>query len=348
MEKGLILPPINNEFDQKNKKIIAVTMASSRQGISVVKALSKSNIFHIRALTRDTSSEKAKEISRLPNVELLKGDLLDKKSLIEGFRGSYGIFGNTTPTKRWGMDLHYERLQGVNLIDAVKEVVEENRLKHFIFSSICKSKVPSQKHLTPGHFSNKWEIENRIKSSGLNEITTVISPVSYFENFYSSILGITFNSNILPGIIEPNTKWQTVAVDDIGSWTLAVFKNRELFLGETLNILGENLSGEEMASVLEKRGGSRSKSVKYKMLPRVILKIIEEDIAIMANWIEKYGYGADIEKTKVLAQQIGVNITSLDRWIATAEAKKRFSRGINYINKTRKQINTVPITPDSI
>ncbi len=101
-----------------------------------------------------------------------------------------------------------------------------------------------------------------------------------------------------------------------------------------------------MASVLEKRRGSRSKSVKYKKLPRIILKIIEEDIAIMANWIEKYGYGADIEKTKVLAQQIGVNITSLDRWIATSEAKKRFSRGINYINKTKEQVKTVPITPD--
>ena len=335
-------------MEEENKKVIAVTMATSRQGISVVKALSKSNFFKIRALTRNKYSEKAKQLLKLPNVEVVHGDLVDKKSLIDAFRDSHGIFGNTTPTRTWGMDLDYERLQGKNLIGAVEEVAEENKLKHFIFSSICKAKVPSKLSLTPGHFLTKWEIEEEIIRKGLKSITTVISPVSYFENFYSSIPGITINSNILPGIVSPSTKWQTVAVNDIGPWTLAIFKNQNTFQGKTLDIVGEELSGKEMACILDKVKGLKASSIKYQKLPRIILKFIENDIAIMANWIERYGYGADMLQTKELAKTHGVNITSLEGWLQKIYPIKKASKYIDYLNGPKEEEEEVTINADSI
>ena len=85
----------------ESKSVIAVTMATSRQGSGVVKELSKTNKYQIRAITRDIKSTKALKLRSLKNVELVKGDLMDPESLNKAFDGVNVIFGNTTPTKGW-------------------------------------------------------------------------------------------------------------------------------------------------------------------------------------------------------------------------------------------------------
>ena len=144
--------------------VIAVTMATSRQGIGVVKELSKTNKYKIRAITRNIKSTKALEISCLDNVELVKGDLMDPESLHKAFEGVDVIFGNTTPTKGWklfrgSIVRSYEMNQGFNLINQVKIAYEKGQLNHFIFSSISKAKNPLKNNLAPGHFTSKWDIE---------------------------------------------------------------------------------------------------------------------------------------------------------------------------------------------
>ena len=74
-------------------------MATSRQGYSVVKHLSKNDFFQIRAITRSPFTKRAELLAELPNVEIVEGDLLQRESLEKCFSGVYGIFGNTTPTK---------------------------------------------------------------------------------------------------------------------------------------------------------------------------------------------------------------------------------------------------------
>ena len=70
-------------FNKEPKPIIVVTMATSRQGIGVVKSLSKSGKYNIRAMTRNPCSKRAKFLSKLPNVQLVQGDLLDRESLLK-------------------------------------------------------------------------------------------------------------------------------------------------------------------------------------------------------------------------------------------------------------------------
>ena len=111
---------------ESSRPVIAVTMATSRQGSSVVRHLSKNGIFQIRAITRSPFSKRAENLVKLPNVEIVKGDLLEPESLERCFSGAYGIFGNTTPTKGWilgrgSMVRDYEIEQGRNLVDAVKK-----------------------------------------------------------------------------------------------------------------------------------------------------------------------------------------------------------------------------------
>ena len=87
--------------DIERKPLIAVTMATSRQGVSVVNELSKTNKYQIRAITRNTMNAKAIELESLNNVEVVKGDLMDPKSPNKAFNEVNIIFGNTTPTTGW-------------------------------------------------------------------------------------------------------------------------------------------------------------------------------------------------------------------------------------------------------
>ena len=308
-----------NSSDKKysEKPIIAVTMATGLQGKGLVRELSKSNKFKIRAITRNTSSTKAKELAKLPNVDLFEADLLDRQSLEKAFKSVYGIFGNTTPTKGWKpLVREYEIAQGRSLLDAVANIRSEGVLKHFIFSSICKAKDPLKNEPAPGHFSSKWDIEEYLSLKKLNQITTILRPASYFENFDGDLPGLRITNNTFPGVVNPNKVWQTVAVADVGSWAYAVFNNPKRFINTSLNIAGEELTGNQMAALLQKMQGNKANKVNYKMAPRLLLKLFVNDIGIMADWIERTGYGANLDELKLIAKEEGVKMTSLSSWLS--------------------------------
>ena len=316
-----------------NKTVIAVTMATSRQGIGVVKELSKTNQYQIRAITRNTNSSKALELGRLNNVELFKGDLMDPDSLNKAFDGVEVIFGNTTPTKGWkplrgSIVRSYELEQGYNLINQVKNAYEKGNLSHFIFSSISKAKDPLKNDPAPGHFTSKWDIEEYIDKKELKQITTVLRPVSYFENFENKLPGYTISKEIFPGIVHNNFKWQTIAVEDIGKWVRGILSNPEKYKNQAINIAGEELTGHEMAKTLQKIVSSEGYKTNYVMIPRVAIKLLEYDIGVMADWIERTGYGADMKKLKVIQNELNIVPTSLKDWLKVKldnQNKKRIS-----------------------
>ena len=303
-----------------SKAVIAVTMATSRQGIGVVKELSKTNKYKIRAITRNVKSTKAIGIGSLSNVELVRGDLMDPASLKKAFDGVDVIFGNTTPTKGWklfrgSIVRSYEMEQGFNLINQVKIAYEKGQLNHFIFSSICKAKDPLKNDPAPGHFTSKWDMEEYIEKLNLKQITTVLRPVSYFENFENKLPGYTISKKVFPGIIGKNFKWQTIAVEDIGKWVRGVLSKPENYKSQSINIAGEELTGVEMAMTLESIISSEGHQTNYVMIPREAIKFLEYDIGMMADWIERSGYGADMNKLKIIQEDLNIVPTSLESWL---------------------------------
>tara|TARA_Y100001968_G_scaffold30006_1_gene23206 strand:- start:622 stop:1659 length:1038 start_codon:yes stop_codon:yes gene_type:complete len=321
------------ESNSIKRQVIAVTMATSRQGFGVVRELSKTNNYQIRAITRNTKSAKAKELQRLNHVEIVKGDLLDPVSLKNAFYGVDVIFGNTTPTKGWkpfrgSIVRSYELEQGFNLINQVKHAYEEGNLKHFIFSSISKGKDPLKNDPAPGHFSSKWDIEEYIEKKDLMKITTILRPVSYFENFENKLPGYSISKEIFPGIIGKNFKWQTIAVDDIGKWVRGILSKPEKYKNQCINIAGEELTGHEMALTLQKLVSSEGIKTNYLMIPRFAIKLLEHDIGVMADWIERSGYGADMQKLKAIQRELNIIPTSLKDWLAARLDKETNKKNI--------------------
>ena len=302
-------------IDQR-KPIIAVTMATGLQGRGVVRELSKTNKFKIRAMTRNPGSEAATVLSKLPNVEIFKGDLLDKKSLEACFEKAYGIFGNTTPTQGFRpLVRKYELSQGYVLFDVIENIKAQGFLKHLIFSSICKAKDPLKNTPAPSHFLSKWEMEEYLIMKNLGDITTILRPASYFENFNGDLPGLKITNTSFPGVVKPNYKWQTIAAGDVGKWATAAFNNPKRFIQQSINLAAEEMTGSQMADLLKEVNGNKSKTVSYKMAPRIFMKLFVHDIGVMADWIERTGYGADINDLKQIADEEGISITSLSSWL---------------------------------
>ena len=328
------MPELEN-FDDSgiNKKVVvAVTMATSRQGLGVVRELNKTNNYQIRAITRNINSPKAHEIRRLKNVELIKGDLMDPQSLSKAFDGVEVIFGNTTPTKGWkpfrgSIVRSYEMEQGYNLINQVKVAYKKGKLNHFIFSSISKPKNPLKNNPAPGHFTSKWDIEEYIEKVDLKQITTCLRPVSYFENFENKLPGCSISKKIFPGIVGENFKWQLIAVDDIGKWVRGILSKPDKYKSKSINIAGEELTGIEMARILQRIVSSEGIQTNYVMIPRAAIKILEFDIGVMADWIERTGYGADMNKLKMIEKDLNIVPTTLEEWLKSKiseETKTRY------------------------
>ncbi len=326
LEQGAIV-----ESDTKRNTVIAVTMATSRQGAGVVKELSKTNKYQIRAITRNTKSAKALEIGSLNNVELVKADLMDPESLNKAFEGVEVIFGNTTPTKGWklfrgSIVRSYEMEQGYNLINQVKTAYEKGKLNHFVFSSISKAKDPLKNEPAPGHFTSKWDIEEYIEKLDLKKITTVLRPVSYFENFENKLPGYNISKKVFPGIIGKDFKWQTIAVEDIGKWVRGILSKPEKYKTQSINIAGEELTGHEMAMTLQRIVSSEGLQTNYIKIPRVAIKFLEYDIGVMADWIERSGYGADMKKLKIIQKELNIVPTSLKDWLKAKLENKNKSQ----------------------
>ena len=102
------------------KNIIAVIGATGAQGGGLVRAIlsDKTGEFKARALTRNTDSDKAKELTQL-GAEVVAADIDDYESLKKAFQGVYGVYGVTNFWEHFSPEKEIE--QAKNIAKAAKE-----------------------------------------------------------------------------------------------------------------------------------------------------------------------------------------------------------------------------------
>ncbi|KAJ6487253.1 hypothetical protein C8R47DRAFT_519140 [Mycena vitilis] len=163
-----------------SSRIVSVFGATGSQGSALIRALLEDGTFTPRAIARNPGNEAAQELKK-QGVEVVKGDSLDKASLVEALRGSEAVFGVTVPIfplKAEGEGLN-EVDQGKNMVDAAKEA----GVKFFVFSSL-----PSANKLTNGKYKDlliyeqKAVVEEYLKSSGLANAS--LHTCMFLENYW--------------------------------------------------------------------------------------------------------------------------------------------------------------------
>jgi len=251
------------------KRIIAVVGATGAQGSGLCRAIlnDKNGRYRVRALTRNPGSDKAKELSGL-GAEVVAADVDDEKSLEKAFRGAYGAFCVTFFWEHFSPEKEYAHAS------AMARAAKRAGVKHVIWSTLEDTRkwVPLSDDRMPTlmgkykvpHFDGKGEADRVFTDLGLP--VTFLPTSFYWENLIYFGMEPKRGADGKLEIAFPmgDKKLPGVAAEDIGRCAYAIFKKGNEFIGKTVGIAGEHLTGAQMASALTKALGQE---VRYRDIP---------------------------------------------------------------------------------
>ena len=251
------------------KKVIAVVGATGAQGGGLVRAIMRdtSGPFTARALTRDVKSEKARALAAL-GAEVVSADVDDVESLKRAFAGAYGAFCVTFFFAHFSGEK--ETAEGRAMARAAKAA----GIQHAIWSTLDDTRkwVPLSDTRMPTlqgrykvpHFDAKDEANAAFTELGVP--TTFLLTSFYWDNMIFLGVGPKRGPDGKLAITFPlgDAKLPAMASEDIGKCAYAIFKRGREFIGKTVGIAGEHLSGAQMAAALTQALGQE---VRYNDVP---------------------------------------------------------------------------------
>jgi len=244
-----------------DKRIIAVIGATGAQGSGLVKAIlnDPNSAFAVRAITRNTNSDKTKELAKL-GAEVVAANVDDPESLKNAFRDAYGAYCVTFFWEHYSPEKEMAHARGM------AEAAKSNGVKHVIWSTLedtrkwvplSDNRMPTihDKYKVP-HFDGKGEANQFFSSAGVP--VTFLLTSFYWENFIFFGMGPKKDQSGKLAITLPmrDKKLTSMAAEDIGKCAYGIFKKGSEFIGKTVGIAGEHLTGAQMASSMSRALGT--------------------------------------------------------------------------------------------
>ncbi len=305
------------------QKIIAVVGATGSQGGGLVRAIQADSGggFRARALARDPGSDKAKALADL-GAEVVAADVDDAESLERAFAGAHGAYCVTffwahfSPEKE---QEHARAMAGAAKRAAVKHVVWSTLEDTRKLVPIEDGRMPTlmEKYKVP-HFDAKGESDHIFRGLGLP--TTFLLTSFYWDNLVFFGMGPKPGPDGVLAFTLPmgDKKLPGMAAEDIGRCTYGIFKGGAEYIGKTVGIAGEMLTGEQMASALGKALG---KEVRYNSVSHDAYRGFgfpgAEDLGNMFQY--KHDFEAEYcgARDLGLARKLNPALQTFDAWLAT-------------------------------
>jgi uncharacterized protein YbjT (DUF2867 family) len=304
------------------KKIIAVAGATGAQGGGLVRAIlsDPSGGFSVRALTRDVHSGKAKELARL-GAEVVAADIDDVKSLQKAFQGTWGAYCVTfywahfSPEKEIAEASSMARsAKGAGLRQVIWSTLEDTRR----WVPLGDNRMPTLmgKYKVP-HFDGKGEANQVFTDLGL-PVTFLLTSFCW-DNFIYFGMGPQKGADGKLAITLPmgDKKLPGIAAEDIGRCAYGIFKQGPGFIGKTVGVAGEHLTGTEMAVAFTKALG---KEVRYNDVPPEVYRSFgfpgADDLGNMFQFKRDFNdYFCGVRDVK-FARSINPALQTFDQWLA--------------------------------
>ncbi len=311
----------------EKEKIIAVVGATGAQGGGLVRAIlgNREGCYTVRALTRNPGSDKAKELARL-GAEVVPADIGDAESLKKAFRGAYGAF---CVTFFWE---HFSPEKEIAHAGAMAHAAKDEGLPHVIWSTLEDTRkwVPLEDDRMPTllgkykvpHLDAKGEADGIFTELGLP--VTLLRTSFYWENLIYFGMGPKRGPDGTLAITFPmgDKKLPGIASDDIGGCAYGIFKKGREFIGKTVGIAGEHLTGAQMAVALTKALG---RTVRYNDVPPEVYRRLgfpgAEDLGNM------FQFKRDFEHVFCGARDIGFtrslnpSLQTFESWLAKNKSR---------------------------
>jgi len=240
-----------------SKKTIVVFGATGAQGGGLAQAIlsDPNSEFHVRAVTRNADSEKAKQLEA-QGAEVVEADIDNKQSIVNVLKGAYGAFFVTFFWDHFSPEKEYAQAK------SMAEAAKETNMTHVIWSTLedTRNWVPIDDDRMPTlqgkykvpHFDAKGEANQCFIDAGVN--TTFLIASFYWENLIYFGMGPKKGPDGNFAITFPmgDKKLAGVAAEDIGKCAYGIFKKGLEFSGKTIGVAGDHLNGTEMANSLSK------------------------------------------------------------------------------------------------
>jgi uncharacterized protein YbjT (DUF2867 family) len=258
-------------------RTIVVCGATGKQGGAVLDALLEQGIWKVVAISRDTVGKKAREL-RDKGVSVLQADLADKSSLIDAFKNAYGVFSITMPmTPKGKIDTEIEWQQGQNIVEACVA----NSIQHLVLSTVMYIEEGQEHTLT--YIRRKVDIENLVQQK--NVPYTFLCPGSFMDDFGGEYMPV--KKNVITGMAANDAKIPHIACRDIGKIAALAFADPDQFLGKKLNLVGDFISGDELAAIATKLSGR--KTYKHKAIPLILMQLFARVWIPLRKHFERWG-----------------------------------------------------------
>jgi len=257
-----------------DKKIIAVAGATGAQGGGVTRAIlaDPNGGFAVRALTRNPNSDKAKALARA-GAEVVAAKVDDAASVKKAFKGAHAAYCVTFFWEH--LSTEKEKAQAYNMAAAAKAA----GLKHVIWSTFedTRKSIPLSDDRMPTlqgkykvpHFDSKAEANPYFIEAGLP--VTFLLTSFYWDNLIHFGMGPKKGPDGKLAFTLPmaDKKLPGIAASDIGACAYGIFKRGEEFIGKTVGVAGEHLTGAQMAAELAKALG---KPVAYQAVTPAVYR----------------------------------------------------------------------------
>lgn len=242
------------------KRVIAVVGATGAQGGGLVRAIlaDPAGGFAARAITRDVNSDKARALAQA-GAEVVAADVDDEASLAQALQGAHGAY---FVTFFWA---HFSPEKEIAQARGMARAAKAAGVRHVIWSSLEDTRkfVPLSDPRMPTlqgsykvpHFDAKGEADRFFLDAGLR--TTFLYASFYWENL------IYFGAGPKKGpdgvlrftLCTGDAKMAGVASEDIGRVAYGIFKAGDRYVGKTVGVAGEHLTGAEMAAAMTRALG---------------------------------------------------------------------------------------------
>jgi len=308
-------------------KIIAAVGATGAQGGGLVRAIvnDPNGGFAARAITRKKDSDKARALAKM-GAEVVEADLDDAQSLKKAFAGTYGAYCVTNFWEHFSADK--EQVQARNMAEAAKAA----GLKHVVWSTLEDVRrwvpLPDNRMPTLGgkwkvpHFDGKGSSDHVWKDLGVP--TTLLLTSFYWENFIYFGMGPKAgpDGTLAIGMPMGDRKLSGISAGDIGACAYGIFKAGNEYIGKTVGIAGDHVSGADMAAALSKALG---KKVVYHAMEPAAYRALgfpgADDLGNMFQFYRDFNDDFVAARSVEKSRKLNPRLQSFQQWL-DANAKQ--------------------------
>jgi uncharacterized protein YbjT (DUF2867 family) len=305
----------------QSKKIITVFGATGAQGGGLVRSILQDNSgdFGVRAVTRDTGSDKAKELAQM-GAELVAADIDDPKSVENALKDAYGAFFVTFFWAHYSAEK--EKAEAAIFANAARQAA----LQHAIWSTLedTRNYIPLSDQRMPTlqgqykvpHFDGKGESDKLFIEAGVP--VTFLLASFYWDNFIYFGAGPKRGEDGVLALTMPigSSKMAGIASEDIGKCAYGIFKKGPEMLGRKIGIAGEQLTGNQMADAMSKALGER---VVYNNVPADVYRGFgfpgADELGNMFQFYDEFEKELNKTRDVGFSKELNPELLNFEQWL---------------------------------